>query len=88
MTYINIDLKEIYNDLTSFERNELISWLEDDGWVDNPDSWVDNPDRLEYPTPIGIEDEDVVSSLLNILNNRDSLTNEERKLIKKIGSRV
>jgi hypothetical protein len=81
MPYINIDLEEIYNDLTSFERNELISWLEDDGWVDNPD-------RLEYPTPIGIEDEDVVNSLLNILNNRDSLTNEERELIKKIGERV
>lgn len=81
MTYINIDLKEIYNDLTSFERNELISWLEDDGWVDNPD-------RLEYPTPIGIEDEDTVRALLHILNNRDSLTNEERELIKKIGSRL
>lgn len=81
MPYINIDLDTIYDDLSSFEKNELISWLEDDGYIDNPD-------RLEYPTPIGMEDENIVRALLHILNNRDSLSNEDRDSIIGMGNRV
>lgn len=82
MPCIDIDLDEIYDDLSSSEKYRLAKWLTNDGYMET------EVEILEYPTSTGLEDEDVVRSLLNILNNRDSLTNEERQLIKNIGDKI
>lgn len=84
MPYINIDLDEIYDDLTSSEKRKLAEWLTDDGYMDADVDILE----LDYPPTAGIEDEDVVRSLLNIIRNRISLSNEERELVKGIGGRV
>jgi hypothetical protein len=47
-------------------------------------------DLSEYPfwEAVGIEDEDIVNSLLYLLENRFALSNEERQTIIKIANRI
>jgi hypothetical protein len=81
MTYINIDLGEMHDDLTNREKEKLADWLDDDGYF-NP------TEELFYPTPSGIEDEDVVNSLRSLLTNRHLLSTEDRQLIIKLAGKV
>jgi hypothetical protein len=49
MPTIDIDLKDMYLDLTNGEKQKLADWLDQDGYF-NP------TEELVYPTPSGTED--------------------------------
>lgn len=75
---LNIDLGDIYDELSLFDKQLLSKWLEEDG----------HPNHEDYPSFIGIDDEDIVNELNVILTNRSSLTNSERTFIKNLAKRL
>jgi hypothetical protein len=81
MPTIDIDLDDMYSDLTNREKEKLADWLDDDGYF-NP------TEELFYPAPIGIEDEDLVTSLRSLLMGRHLLSNEDRTLIIKLAGNI
>ncbi len=80
MPTINIDLEleEVYDKLTYREKDELAEWLRDDISIK----------QFNYPTPTGVEDEDVVNSLNLLLKGRHLLSNEDRTLILKLAGKL
>lgn len=40
--YVNVDLDEVYSDLSSSEKRELVDWLTDDGYINEPEHHTDN----------------------------------------------
>jgi hypothetical protein len=81
MPTIDIDLEEIYDDLSYREKEKLTEWLDEDGYF-NP------TEELFYPTPSGIEDEDIVNSLRSLLVSRHLLSGEEREFLIKLAGKV
>ncbi len=69
----NIDLKEMYDNLSYSTREKLTDLLHNDGYIKYDSK------HFNYPTPIGIEDEDVVNSLNSLLKGRHLLSAEDRQ---------
>jgi hypothetical protein len=81
MPTIDIDLKDMYLDLTNREKEKLTDWVDEDRYF-NP------TEELFYPTPSGTEDEDVINSLRSLLTNRHLLSGEEREFLIRLTGKV
>ena len=83
MPYINvdIDLEDVYNDLTTYEKNHLVDWLKEDGYIEDPET-------NEFPSPETYKDDEWVETIQKLAKNRHQLTFEEEELIKEISKRL
>lgn len=75
--YIDIDLDEIYDELSKSEKEELVKWLENDGYFTKEE-------LKNTPSLIENEFEEIINKLIK---NRLLLTNEEDELLRKITKR-
>ena len=77
MPRVDIDLRDFYWDCDDKDKEELLEWLEEDGFTPQPTS-------LNFPTPQNHFDrewEDIISKLAM---SRIQLTPEEEETIKTI----
>ena len=83
MPYINvdIDLEDVYNDLSTSARNTLVGWLKEDGYIEDPET-------NEFPSPETYKDDEWVETIQKLAKNRHQLTFEEEELIKEISKRL
>jgi hypothetical protein len=73
----DLDLEEIYSELSNKDKNLLITWLQKDIY-----NGLD-----EIPT-YGIDDEDLVNSINTLLVNRHLLSNEYREFLTKMAQNL
>jgi hypothetical protein len=73
----DLDLEEIYSELSNKDKNLLITWLQKDIY-----NGLD-----EIPT-YGIDDEDLVNSINTLLENRHLLSNEYREFLTKMAQNL
>ena len=83
MPYINvdIDLEDVYNDLTTYEKSYLVDWLKEDGYIEELKT-------NESPSSENYKDDDWVETIQKLAKNRHQLTFEEEELIKEISKRL
>jgi hypothetical protein len=81
MPSINIDLQEVYDDLTHREKRELIDWLDDDGYIE-PHALTDEL------SPVGLYDEEVKVALRLLLASFYRLSNSDREVILNMAKNV
>ena len=43
MPYVNIDIDDVYSDLSDREKTNLVEWLKDDGFLTSRDTEFDDP---------------------------------------------
>ena len=78
---VDIDLDEVYDDLSSSEKNSLVDWLKEDGYIEGPET-NDSPPSETY------KDGDWVETIQKLAKNRHQLTLEEEELIKSISNKL
>ena len=83
MPYINvdIDLDEVYDGLSSSEKNHLVDWLKEDGYIEDPET-------NEFPSSENYKDDEWVGIIQKLAQNRHQLTLEEEELIKSISNKL
>ena len=83
MPYINvdIDLDEVYDGLSSSEKNHLVDWLKEDGHIEESET-------NEFPSSENYKDDDWVETIQKLAKNRHQLTLEEEELIKSISNKL
>jgi hypothetical protein len=81
MAYItvDVDLDDVYSELRDREKQLLIDWLKEDGYLTNRDTELDEP---------GTALQDMFNENINkIKNSYYQLTNEEIELIEKLAKK-
>lgn len=78
---VDIDLEDIYDDLSSSEKNSLVDWLKEDGCIEEPET-NDSPPSETY------KDDEWVEIIQKLSKNRHQLTLEEEELIKSISNKL
>ena len=83
MPYINvdIDLDEIYDAFSSSEKNSLVDWLKEDGYIEDPEI-------NDFPPSKTYKDDEWVETIQKLSKNRHQLTFEEEEQIKEISKRL
>ena len=83
MPYINvdIDLDEIYDAFSSSEKNSLVDWLKEDGYIEEPET-------NDFPPSETYKDDEWVETIQKLSKNRHQLTFEEEEQIKEISKRL
>jgi hypothetical protein len=78
MPYIDIDIEDIYSDLSDREKTNLVEWLKEDGFLTNRDTEYDSP-----PSPLQqlfVEDlEKIRNSYFQISKNDFDMINNIAK---------
>jgi len=75
----DLDLEEIYSELSDKDKNLLITWLQEDMYGHN---------GLDEVPTYGIDDEDLVNSISTLLVNRHLLSNEYREFLTKMAQNL
>ena len=78
---VDIDLDEIYDGLSSSERNSLVDWLKEDGYIEDPET-------NNFPPSETYKDDEWVEIIQKLSKNRHQLTFEEEEQIKEISKRL
>ena len=78
MPYINIELSDIYDDLSKSEKKELIEWLEEDGFIEKPRKGISLPNYTDH---------EFDKALVAMVGNRHMLTVEEELSVLKIAQK-
>lgn len=83
MPYVNVDvdLEDVYNDLSTSARNTLVGWLKEDGYIEDPET-------NEFPSSETYKDDEWVGIIQKLAKNRHQLTLEEEELIKSISNKL
>lgn len=85
MPSFDIEVDEFYDDLTSYERNQLIDYLIEDGYI-SKDAKLVNGEREVLPI-VSVQDEEFSEALNKLYKNRFSLSVEEEEYIKSLAKR-
>ena len=76
---VDIDIDDFYRELSSREKQDLVEWLKEDGYLTNRDTELDEP---------GTALQDMFNENINkIKNSYYQLTNEEIELIEKLAKK-
>jgi 5'-3' exonuclease len=87
MISFNVDVDEIYDDLTNYEKNELIDLLiEDEQISKNAKLKLANGERENLPI-VSLQDEEFSEALDVLYKNRFNLSVEEEEYIKSLAKR-
>jgi hypothetical protein len=78
---VDIDLDEVYDDLSSSEKNSLVDWLKEDGYIEGPET-------NDFPPSETYKDDEWVEIIQKLSKNRHQLTLEEEEQIKEISKRL
>lgn len=69
--YVDIDIDEVYSDLSSSEKRELVDWLTEDGYIDDTKEHLVN----------SLHNEDFDFACRQLSASYYRLTTEEEKII-------
>jgi hypothetical protein len=88
MSYISIDidLDEVYDQMSKYDKQMMVGWLHDDGILDTHP----NPEirKLVRGNNESQGEKDLRDNLTKIWNSYHRLTNEEEEMIKQITNRL
>jgi hypothetical protein len=87
MAYINvdIDLDDVYDDMSRYDKEQMAEWLEKDGFCtlgdkDEEDNWM-----IEDPN---VFDEMYIEDIKKLFHGRLQLSNEDEETIRKIANKL
>lgn len=72
--YLDVNLDEIYEELSSLDKKELAEWLKEDGYLDEENA-------------LSLYENEFEEIINKIKQNRLLLTNEEDEILRKISNR-
>lgn len=86
MAYINvdIDLDDVYDEMNSFEKEQMAEWLEKDGFC-TVDEDVEDDFQIENPTLL---DDIWIEVVKKLFNGRMQLSLEDEETITKIANKL
>jgi hypothetical protein len=88
MAYINvdIDLDDVYDDMSSYDKEQMAEWLEKDGFCTLKDEYAeDNEFEIENPNVL---DEMWIDMVKKIFHGRMQLSLEDEETIRKIANKL
>jgi hypothetical protein len=87
MPYINvdIDLDDIYDDMSTSDKREMTQWLEKDGFCTLDEDGEDNEFEIENPN---IMDMEWVGMMGKLFHSRLQISLEDEETIRKIANKL
>lgn len=88
MAYINvdIDLDDVYDDMSRYDKEQMAEWLEKDGFCNLEDEYKsDNEFEIENPTLL---DDIWIEVVKKLFNGRLQLSLEDEETITKIANKL
>lgn len=81
MSWISIDLdlsSDIYDNMGRYEKQKMVEWLEDDGYIS------DEPEGYDIPSSTSLLESQFHDKLIGLSSKFYSMSNEEIELIESI----
>ena len=83
---INVDLDEIYDEMSRYDKEEMAEWLLDDGILENHKNL--NIRKLVRGNEESFDEEQFRNNLTKLWNNFYQLSNEDIEIIKTIANKL
>ena len=83
---INVDLDEIYDEMTRYDKEEMAEWLLDDGILENHKNL--NIRKLVRGNEESFDEEQFRNNLTKLWSNFYQLSNEDEEIIKIIANKL
>ena len=86
MPYINVDLNDIYDEMSKYDKNEMAGWLLDDGILENHKN--PNIRKLVRGSEESFDEEQFRNNLTKLWNSFYQLSNEDIEIIEKLANKL
>ena len=83
---INVDLDEIYDEMSRYDKEEMAEWLLDDGILENHKNL--NIRKLVRGNEESFDEEQFRNNLTKLWSNFYQLSNEDEEIIKIIANKL
>ena len=83
---INVDLDEIYDEMSRYDKEEMAEWLIDDGTLENHKNL--NIRKLVRGNEESFDEEQFRNNLTKLWSNFYQLSNEDEEIIKTIANKL
>jgi hypothetical protein len=83
---INVDLDEIYDEMSRYDKEEMAEWLIDDGILENHKNL--NIRKLVRGNEESFDEEQFRNNLTKLWSNFYQLSNEDEEIIKTIANKL
>ena len=83
---INVDLDEIYDEMSRYDKEEMVEWLLDDGILENHKNL--NIRKLVRGNEESFDEEQFRNNLTKLWSNFYQLSNEDEEIIKIIANKL
>jgi len=67
---IDVDLDDVYFEMSKYDKEKMVEWLAEDGYMESVT-------EIKWPDPQSATEVELIQSLQDIWNNRNSLTNSD-----------
>jgi hypothetical protein len=85
MPYINVDLGDIYDGMSRYDKEKMAGWLEKDGFCTLKDEYVEDEFEIENPSLL----DDIYTEMIKkLFHGRLQLSLEDEETIKKIANKL
>jgi len=86
MPYINVDLNDIYDEMSKYDKNEMAGWLLDDGILENHKN--PNIRKLVRGSEESFDEEQFRNNLTKLWDSFYQLSNEDIEIIEKLANKL
>ncbi len=77
---IDIDLDDVYFEMSKYDKEKMVQWLAEDGYMESVI-------EISWPDPQSATEVELIQSLQDIWNNRNSLTNNDFTILNFLGKK-
>ena len=77
---IDIDLDDVYFEMSKYDKEKMVQWLAEDGYMKSVT-------EISWPYPQSATEVELIQSLQDIWNNRNSLTNNDFTTLNFLGKK-
>lgn len=84
---VDIDLGDIYDDMTNSDKRDMVEWLERDGFCNFPEDECECEDDFQIVDP-NLLDDIWIEIVKKLFNGRLQLSLEDEEIITKISNKL
>jgi len=77
---IDIDLDDVYFEMSKYDKEKMVQWLAEDGYMESVT-------EISWPDPQSATEVELIQSLQDIWNNKNSLTNNDFTTLNFLGKK-